>query len=84
MAGISVCILILARDRGSKKGKHRYRRDEILFIDASSVSKGKKAMNKELSMDDINDIVSTYHQWREKHGGYMDKKGFCKAVKIET
>jgi len=82
MAGISLCILILAKDRGGKRGKNRYRRNEILFIDAESVSKGKKAVNKELSTDDINDIASIYHQWREKHGGYMDKKGFCKTVKI--
>jgi len=82
MAGISLCILILAKDRGGKRGKNRYRRNEILFIDAASVSEGKKAMNKELSMDDINDIASTYHQWREKHGDYTDKKGFCKTVKI--
>jgi len=84
MAGISACILIVAKNRGVKKGKYRYRRNEILFIDAAPLIKGKNARNKELRMNDINEIASTYHQWREKQGDYRDKKGFCKIVKISA
>jgi len=80
MAGISACILIVAKNRGVKKGKYRYRRNEILFIDAAPLIKGKNARNKELCMNDINEIASTYHQWREKQGGYMDKKEYCKIL----
>ncbi len=83
IAGISLSILILAMDRGVKNGKYRYRKDEILYIDAASLPSMKILKNREFTIFDINKIVSVYRKWREKQGKSMDTKGFFKNIKID-
>ena len=83
MAGVSLSILILSTDKGLKKGRHRSRRDEILLIDAAALPSIKNQENKELTIFDINKIVSTYHKWREKKYKTMDKKGFFEIIIID-
>ncbi|SFL38611.1 N-6 DNA Methylase [Loktanella salsilacus] len=87
---IAACLWILAKDRsnGTANGsKLRDRRNEVLFIDASSmgtlVSGSRK--QKELSDDEIERVANTYHSWRgEKQvGPYGDIPGFCVSANVE-
>ncbi len=38
---------------------------------------------RELTVEDINKIAETYHNWRNAYGKYEDVKGFCKSAKLE-
>ena len=71
----------ISRDRYDHK--FRNRNDEILFIDARKIGKMVDRRHRELSAEDIKLISDTYHNWRNTDGKYEDKKGFCKAAKIE-
>ncbi|MCP4653732.1 MAG: SAM-dependent DNA methyltransferase, partial [Candidatus Omnitrophica bacterium] len=84
IAGISLSILILAMDREIKDGKYRYRKDEILFIDAAALPSMTNIKKKEFTIVDINKIVFVYREWRGKQGKTMNKKGYGKILKIET
>ncbi len=83
MAGKPLSILILAMDRELKNGKYRYRKDEILFIDAAALPSMKILKNREFTIFDINKIVSVYRKWRGKRGKTMEKKGFFKTIKVD-
>jgi type I restriction enzyme M protein len=84
MAGGSLSILILAMDRVLKKCRHRYRKDEILLIDAAALPSMKMIDNKDFTIFDINKIVDTYHKWREKQSKAMDNKSFFKTININS
>lgn len=76
-----------------KEGNYRNRTGEILFIDARNLGHLINRRTKELSPEDIEQITSTYHNWRNKfpsdgggaegRGGYEDIKGFCASVPKE-
>ena len=78
---IPACLWFIARDK--KNQKFRNRTGEILFIDARKLGVMIDRRHKELSNEDIQKIVSTYHAWRDEKGKYEDIKGFCKSVKID-
>ncbi|MDP1557627.1 MAG: class I SAM-dependent DNA methyltransferase [Nitrosomonas sp.] len=67
------------------------RKNEILFIDARNLGHLINRRTKELSHDDIQQIASTYHAWRNAsvipaQAGiqpYQDIKGFCASVSLE-
>ena len=61
----------------------RDRKNEILFIDARNLGFLVNRRNRDLSPDDINEIASTYHNWRGKEGKYEDIAGFCKSESLE-
>lgn len=79
--------------RNKTNGRFRDRVDEILFIDARNLGHLINRRTKEFSVDDINSITSTYHNWRNApdrgqtdEGAltpYKDVKGFCAAASIE-
>ncbi len=73
---IPACLWFMCR------GKN-YRKDEILFIDARDIGHLINRKTKEFSDDDIQKIVSTYHNWKEKNKAYQDVEGFCKSVSID-
>lgn len=64
---------------------------EILFIDARNLGHLINRRTRELSHDDIHQIASTYHAWRNPavipaQAGiqpYEDIKGFCASVPVE-
>jgi len=63
-------------------------RKDILFIDARNMGHLINRRTRELSVDDIKTISSTYHNWHCKEGdheasSYEDVKGFCNAASIE-
>ncbi|MFA6531251.1 MAG: class I SAM-dependent DNA methyltransferase [Patescibacteria group bacterium] len=78
---IPACLWFVSRDRYDHKFRNRH--DEILFIDARKMGKMVTRKNRELTAEDITTISETYHNWRNINGKYEDKKGFCKAAKIE-
>jgi len=60
-----------------------YRKDEILFIDASNLGHLINRRTRELSDSDIRKIADTYHKWKSEKDGYNDIKGFCKTATID-
>ena len=66
-------------------------KNEILFIDARNLGHLINRRTRELSHDDIQQIASTYHAWRNSsvipaQAGiqpYEDIKGFCASVSLE-
>lgn len=80
---IPACLWFLARDR--KNGKFRDRRGEILFINARKLGRMVDRTHRELTDEEIDRIVDTYHAWRgeQEAGAYEDMPGFCKSVSLE-
>jgi type I restriction enzyme M protein len=77
---IPVCLWFLTRNKND--GKRRDRRKETLFIDASKLGSMIDNVHRELSVEDIRLISSTYHSWRGDKGkdSYIDIAGFCKST----
>lgn len=75
---IPACLWFLARNKANHK--FRNRSDEILFIDARNLGTMINRRNKEFADVDIALISETYHNWRNKNGGYEDKLGFSKSA----
>jgi type I restriction enzyme M protein len=82
-AGIPVCLWFISKDRAGKT--HRHRRGEVLFIDARKLGDMATRTLRVLYDDNINQITSTYHNWRNKEPAqpYEDVAGFCKSASIE-
>jgi len=82
-AGIPVCLWFMAKDRAANG--HRDRRGEVLFIDARKLGEMQTRTLRILTDDNINQIASTYHNWRNKKPAtpYEDIPGFCKSATIE-
>lgn len=77
---IAVCLWFLAKRKND--GKRRDRRKQMLFIDARKLGTMADNTHKELTGDNLQQIVRTYHSWRgEKDAGkYEDVAGFCKSA----
>lgn len=78
-------------NRNRANGKFRNRSNEILFIDARNLGHLINRRTLELSEEDIQQIASTYHLWRnviaipmnrEKQSVYQDIPGFCASTPI--
>ena len=78
---IPVCLWFLTRSKND--GKRRDRRKQTLFIDARKLGTLVDRVHRELTDEDLDRIVSTYHAWRGDKGGgkYEDVAGFCKSAK---
>ena len=89
--GIPACIFLLSKNRDGNDGKHRERKNEILFIDASKMGTMASRKLRVFSDDDITKISNTYHSWRNAPplegdtggGNYEDTPGFCKSASLE-
>jgi len=79
---IPACLWFLSKKKQNHKGK-------ILFIDARNLGFLVNRRTKEFTDDDINQIATTYHNWRNSPpvegtgGGYKDVSGFCKEATVE-
>lgn len=78
---IPVCLWFLSRDK--RNHRFRDRRQNILFIDARKLGTMVDRKHRELTADDVQQIASTYHKWRNKDGSYADIPGFCRSASIE-
>ena len=61
--GIPVSLWILNRNK-KDNGRHRNRKNEVLFIDARQLGVMIDRRHRELTEGDIYKIAETYHQWR--------------------
>ncbi len=70
---IPVCLWFLAKNKGARKVKRgddrvpdciRKRKGETLFIDARKMGTLIDRVHRELTEEDIEKIVGTYHEWR--------------------
>jgi type I restriction enzyme M protein len=86
---IPVCLWFLTKTKGARKMKLpdedlpvciRDRHGETLFIDARKMGTLIDRVHRELTQEDIEKIVSTYHGWRLDFDAWVkeaDKKGIC-------
>ena len=74
--GIPVSLWIM------RKGKTDSSKNKILFIDARNLGHMIDRKVRELSVEDIQLIASTYQNWRQGKE-YEDVQGFCKVASIE-
>ncbi len=81
---IPVCLWFIARDK--KNGRFRDRRGKVLFIDARKMGTMIDQVHLELTNEDINKIVDTYHSWRgdkDCKKKYGNIPGFCKSANLD-
>lgn len=64
-----------------RRGK-QHRKREILFIDARNHGFLVNRRNRDLSTEDIEQIATTYHNWRTGEHAYEDVAGLCKSVPV--
>lgn len=72
---IPVCLWFISKKRENRK-------DKILFIDGRKMGTMVTRKHRELSNEEISQIYTTYHNWRDEKE-YEDTRGFCKAANIE-
>jgi type I restriction enzyme M protein len=79
---IPVSLWFIARDKADPR--FRTRRGETLFIDARELGSMVDRIHRELTADDVDRIVRTYHVWRGKSAAadYADVPGFCRSVPL--
>ena len=87
--GIPACLWFLSRHKNGNK--HRNRKGEVLFIDASQLGFMIDRKSRDLSDDDIKRIAGTYKEWKKREaansspggGGWEGAvKGFCKSATL--
>ena len=79
--GIPACLWFVTKDK--KNNNFRYRRGNILLIDARRMGTMIDRRHRVLTDDDIRKISSIYHSWRGEGGEYEDIPGLCKSSDIE-
>ncbi len=82
-AGIPVCLWFLAKNRAGNG--HRDRRGQVLFMDARKLGDMATRTLRVLTDDNLNQIASTYHNWRNSKPAdqYEDVAGFCKSASTD-
>ncbi|MDX9695972.1 MAG: class I SAM-dependent DNA methyltransferase [Bacteroidales bacterium] len=79
---IAACVWFLSRERENLKNE---RKNQILFIDASSFGKLVTRKSKKLRQTEIESIAKAYHNWKVvDYTKYKDEAGFCKSVNIKV
>lgn len=66
--------------KGRSGHGHRKREGEVLFIDARKLGKLVNRKIRVLEDDDIAQIASVYHEWRNRDGKYQDVPGFARSA----
>lgn len=79
--GISVSLWFISKNR--QGNGHRKRTGEVLFIDARKLGTMVSRKLRELTNEDIAQIASTYHAWRNHDGEFQDVPGFTASASAE-
>lgn len=79
---IPVSLWILNKNK-KKNPKFRSRENEVLFVDARRLGHMIDRRHREFTDEDIEQITSTYHNWRNKEGQYEDVQGFNKSASLD-
>ena len=81
--GIPATLWFLTRDKN--KENERNRKNETLFIDARKTGELIDRAHRELTKEDLEKIVTTYHNWKSEDDfeEYENIKGFCKSSDLE-
>ena len=61
--------------KADKKRGYRDRQGQTLFIDARKMGQLEDRVHRYLTDDEIDQIASVYHGWRNAGGEYEDKPG---------
>lgn len=79
---IPVCLWFLDRNKASHG--ERDRSGETLFIDARQMGQKISRTQIDLTLEEVEQITSTFHNWRGTTGeSYEDVLGFCASVATE-
>lgn len=79
---IPVSLWILNKNK-KNNSKFRSRENEVLFVDARRLGHMIDRRHREFTDEDIEQITSTYHNWRNKDGQYEDVQGFNKSASLD-
>jgi type I restriction enzyme M protein len=79
--GIPCCLWFLSRNRGGTHGS-RYRRDEILFVDARGMGQMVTRRQRALTDDEIARIAQVYRRYK-RYDLPEDEPGFCKIATLD-
>jgi type I restriction enzyme M protein len=81
---VAACIWVLANSKTDPK--YRNRSNEVLFMDCRNMGKIFNRTQRRLSNQEIELVVSKYHQWRckDQHQLYEDKVGFCNSANLQS
>ncbi|MFD6175863.1 MULTISPECIES: class I SAM-dependent DNA methyltransferase [unclassified Isoptericola] len=83
--GIPVCLWFFAKDKTAGTQGSIDRTGQVLFIDARELGHMVDRAERDLSVEDITKIGSTYHAWRGSAstvGEYEDIAGYCRSVSL--
>lgn len=72
---IPVSLWIMSKDKENRK-------DKVLFLDARKMGYMETRRHRELTKEEMEQIYSTYHNWKN-NDGYEDVDGFCKSATID-
>ncbi len=80
---IPACIFVFSE--GKESDKHRDRKGETLFIDATNLFESVNRTQNRLTEDHIRKVSETIRAYRGEDavGEYENEKGFCKVANIE-
>lgn len=67
-------------ERDGKKVSFRERADEVLFVDLRRKGHPYEKKYIEFTLEDRNEIVDTYHNWKSENSTYEDIKEYCRSV----
>ena len=79
--GIPCCLWFLSKNRNGTHG-HRYRRDEILFIDARSLGEMVNRRQRVIHDDEIGQIAEIYRRYK-RYDVPDDLPGRCKIATLD-
>jgi len=79
--GIPACLWFIKKNKKT---------NDILFIDARNLGHLINRKNKDFSLADIEQLATTYHNWKNtviasetKQSSYENIKGFCKSASLQ-
>jgi len=79
--GIPCCLWFLSKNRGGTHG-YRYRRDEILFIDARGLGTMVNRRQRALADEEIHRVADVYRRYK-RYDVPDDIAGFCKIALVD-